>query len=430
MIKNPLFALVKPKLKYPVLGAGGKDAIAEIPLPSQVTLHVKALHSDNGSLLIKTGDSVRTGQRLTLAAEGKDYIISPVTGTVAAISRHPGYMGQVYGAISIDVAEKQIWDVEFEEAGKAPNLDNVSKFLGSLPGEPDFGSLLAFDPPLGTLVIGGIDRDLLITTNQSMVKNAIDELREGVEYLKNISGVRRILIIVPPHLRSLAEKTGAEVGIVDAHYPDTLPKMVLKNLLGIEVPAGKRCEDVGVGFINAEAVVALGGAFAKGKIPVEKTLSVIRKDGTGVNVKARIGTPIRSILKALDIETRHGDRVVLGGPMTGKAVFSEETPISYDTGAVMVQDQGDVTGISDCHCVNCGECVRACPADVPVNMLIRFLENGLFEEAASQYDLHSCIECGLCSYVCIARIPIFQYIMLGKYELAQIQMKNAEGSNA
>jgi len=187
---------------------------------------------------------------------------------------------------------------------------------------------------------------------------------------------------------------------------------------------------VGVGFVSAEAVVALGGAFAKGKIPVEKTLSVIRKDGTGVNVKARIGTPIRSILKALNIETHHGDRVVLGGPMTGQAVFSEEMPVSCDTDAVMVQDKGDVTGISDCHCVNCGECVRACPADVPVNMLIRFLENRLFEEAANEYDLHSCIECGLCSYVCIARIPIFQYIMLGKYELAQIQMKNAEGSNA
>ena len=82
---------------------------------------------------------------------------------------------------------------------------------------------------------------------------------------------------------------------------------------------------------------------------------------------------------------------------------------------------------SDTHCVNCGECVRACPARIPVNMLIRLLENGLYEEAVERYDLLSCIECGLCSYACIAQIPVFHYIMLGKYEFAQ--MKSAEGAN-
>ena len=68
------------------------------------------------------------------------------------------------------------------------------------------------------------------------------------------------------------------------------------------------------------------------------------------------------------------------------------------------------------------------PARIPVNMLVRLLENGLYEEAADTYDLHSCIECGLCSYVCIGRIPIFHYIMLGKHELAG--RSTVEESNA
>jgi electron transport complex protein RnfC len=61
-------------------------------------------------------------------------------------------------------------------------------------------------------------------------------------------------------------------------------------------------------------------------------------------------------------------------------------------------------------------------------MLVRLLENGLYDEAAEEYDLLSCIECGLCSYVCVARIPLFQYIMLGKHEFDII--KSAEESNA
>jgi electron transport complex protein RnfC len=61
-------------------------------------------------------------------------------------------------------------------------------------------------------------------------------------------------------------------------------------------------------------------------------------------------------------------------------------------------------------------------------MLVRLLENGLYEEAVQDYNLLSCIECGLCAYVCVARIPVFHFIMLGKYEFGRL--KTMEESNA
>ena len=64
--------------------------------------------------------------------------------------------------------------------------------------------------------------------------------------------------------------------------------------------------------------------------------------------------------------------------------------------------------------------MRICPANVPVNLLVRFLEAGQYTEGADLYDLYSCIECGLCSYVCVSRIPIYQYIKLAKYEIGRI----------
>ena len=54
-------------------------------------------------------------------------------------------------------------------------------------------------------------------------------------------------------------------------------------------------------------------------------------------------------------------------------------------------------------------------------MLVRYLENDRFEEAADDYDLLSCIECGLCSYVCVSRIPVLQHIRLAKYELSRAE---------
>jgi electron transport complex protein RnfC len=184
---------------------------------------------------------------------------------------------------------------------------------------------------------------------------------------------------------------------------------------------------VGVGFLSVEQVVALAKAMRERAVPVWKTLTVIGKDGAGVNVRARIGTPVRHVLEHLKIELHEGDRLVLGGPMTGEAIHTVDMPVLADTDALLVQDREDITYSSDNQCVNCGECMRACPAGIPVNMLVRLLENGLYEEAAERYDLFSCVECGLCSYVCIARIPVFQYIMLGKHEFGAI--KSAEESN-
>jgi electron transport complex protein RnfC len=276
-------------------------------------------------------------------------------------------------------------------------------------------------------VVNGVDSDLLVTKNQFVVTTEAEALKQGIETLRKVSGIQKILLLVPDYLKEEAEKTGAEVRAIDPLYPDTLPRMVMKNLFGKTVPVGKKCEDLGIGFVSAEAVVALQKAFSEGQVPLNKLLTVIKKDGSTVQAKARIGTPVKDILKALQIETSRGDRVVLGGAMAGLALFSEEEPVESDTDAILVQDKAQIVSGSDSHCVNCGECVRVCPAKMPVNMLIRYLENGRFEEA-QEYDLLSCIECGLCTYACIVRIPIFQYVMLGKQEIARI--KSAEEAHA
>jgi electron transport complex protein RnfC len=138
-------------------------------------------------------------------------------------------------------------------------------------------------------------------------------------------------------------------------------------------------------------------------------------------VSARIGTPISQLFKAAGITVNDMDRIISGGPMTGTALYLEDHPVEAGTDAIMLQDKDDLPYISDYPCINCGECIRACPVRVPVNMLVRFLEAGHYEEAVQEYDLYSCVDCGLCSYVCVSRIPIYQYIKLAKYELAKTQ---------
>ncbi|OPX37535.1 MAG: hypothetical protein B1H11_05770 [Desulfobacteraceae bacterium 4484_190.1] len=377
MIKKPFFGLRKPKLKYPVEDTIKLDSINEIPLPLRVTL-LSDNNERSDDVDLKVGDKVKTGQILGLSEKDGDYLISTVTGTISEISQYTGYFGKTCASISINAETEDQWDEEFIKAVKAPASKNCVKFLRRLPGAPSFSSVLSNESSVKTIIINGIDKDLLTTTNQLIVKTGVESLTEGVRYLKQITNTDRIIIIVPPDLTYQAEKTGAEVKVVKPLYPNTLPHIQMKNIIFTQV-----------------------FCYSKPYMPEFEFILPTRVS---------------------DIETIHGDRLIMGGPMTGNAIYSDEMPVLPDTDAIMVQDKDQIIQGSDTHCINCGECIRVCPAKIPVNMLIRLLENDMFEEAAEEYDLLSCVECGLCSYVCMARIPILHYIMLGKHELSQLKM--------
>jgi electron transport complex protein RnfC len=203
--------------------------------------------------------------------------------------------------------------------------------------------------------------------------------------------------------------------------------MVLYKTLGYTVPSDGNTDSLGVVFMRAEAAAAIGSAYLTGRLVTDKLVTLIDKKGNRCLTSVRLGTPVGQILKKFKIAVGDGDRLIFGGPMTGAAIYSVDQPIMANTDALMVQDAADVSVCSDYPCINCGDCVRICPAMIQVPMLVRFLEAGQYEEAADLYDLFSCVECGLCSFVCPSRIPILQYIKLGKFELAQ--MLTAEEAN-
>jgi electron transport complex protein RnfC len=282
--------------------------------------------------------------------------------------------------------------------------------------------------PIKTLVVRGVDEDLLVVTQQHVLNARSRDVQNGIRVLKQLTGIQEVVILTRREaIQGHGSIEGRIVG-VEARYPAALTPLVMARVFGKVIPAGRTCEDLGFCFMSAEAVASLGFAFDSGRLPVVKTLTVIPKDGGMRLAEARVGTPVGEVLHRFGETIAAGDRIVLGGPMRGTAVPSPEHPVQPDTDAILVLDAGRAAQVTDYPCINCGECVRACPARMQINLLVRYLEAGRYEDAEELYDLHSCVECGLCSYVCVSKIPILQYITLAKHELAR--MRRPESPNA
>jgi Na+-translocating ferredoxin:NAD+ oxidoreductase subunit C len=420
------FGLGKPGMRYTTLPPrlAGPEVV---PAGTSVTLLHPIPPGHRTPAALKIGDTVKTGQRLALYGD-TGYVIAPVAGTVAAVAASAGDFGREVTAITITASSIEARDDPFADAREKPSPETLRHFLATAPGLPPLARLCDPARPLKTLVVCGVDEDLLVVTQQHVLRARSHEVASGIRVLKQATGIEDVVILTLREAVQGYGHIGGRVMGVDPVYPSAHPNLVMHQVFGREVPAGQTPEDLGFCFMRAEAVAAVGAACETGRIPVTKVLTLIARDGTARLVETLIGTRIGDIFERSGIAVVAGDRIVLGGPMRGTAAYSLDQPVQPGTDAVMVLTAASASQVSEYPCVNCGECVRVCPARMQINLLVRYLEAGKYEDGAESYDLDSCVECGLCAYVCVSKIPILQYITLAKHELARV--RPTEDANA
>lgn len=97
-----------------------------------------------------------------------------------------------------------------------------------------------------------------------------------------------------------------------------------------------------------------------------------------------------------------GNTLIAGGPLMGVKV-NEDLVVSSNLNCVLSLNYNLM---KENPCLNCGKCVRVCPAKLSPVMIMKNDKEYLESE--------KCIECGLCSYVCPANINVREYVRKAK----------------
>ncbi|MDD3519165.1 MAG: electron transport complex subunit RsxC, partial [Chromatiales bacterium] len=277
-----------------------------------------------------------------------------------------------------------------------------------------------------TLVVNGCECEPYLTTDHRVMIEHTDALLAGIRIALRATGAARAVIGVednkPEAIEAIRAKLGpgdseVEVVPVRTKYPQGSEKLLIKVLLGREVPSGHFPYNVGVVVNNVGTLASLGALLPQGRGLIERVVTVagpgVRKPG---NYLVPIGTPLRYLLEHVGY-TGDASRVILGGPMMGNAVASLDVPITKGASGVLVMpeetgDDGEGQRIQPC--IRCGRCLSACPVNLNPSELGRLAAKREYAAMQERFHLNDCFECGCCSYVCPSNIPLVQYFRIAK----------------
>ena len=278
------------------------------------------------------------------------------------------------------------------------------------------------DKHIDTLIINGVECEPYLTTDHRVMLEQQPDIFTGIRYLLKVTGAGRAIIGVEANKLDVAAALRAAlpadlpvaVEVLAVKYPQGAEKMLIRALLGREVPSGGLPSDVAVVTVNVATTAEIGRLLPHGRGIQERVITIggpaIRKKG---NYRIPIGTPLRFALEYAGMEPNLS-RVFLGGPMMGQALPSLDIPITKGTSGFIAFTERQTAAPVEYPCIHCAYCVDACPLFLNPSQLGLLARVGEVERMADEYNLLDCFECGSCAYVCPAHIPLVQRFRAAK----------------
>lgn len=411
-------------------------------IPDKVYIPLSQHIGSPCTALVKVGDEVKKGQKI---GEGKGFVTAPihasVSGKVIAIETkaHPG--GGYVPCIVIENDRKEEWAESVEPCLNPENLtsEEIRKIVLDAGivgmGGATFPTHVKYSPnpekKVEVVLLNGAECEPYLTADHRIMLEKAERIVKGLHYIMNSVNCPKGIIAVEDNKLDAVEvlqkaaqgEKGIEVIPFKEKYPQGSEKQLIYAAIGREVPVGGLPLDVGAIVNNVGTAVAIADAVEKGIPLIERIVTV---SGTGVqkpaNYTVRMGTLFKDLIEQSGGYTGEIAKVISGGLMMGKTVYTDDMPVIKGTSGIVVLKKEDVQEGKEYSCVRCAKCVDACPAFLEPTTLANLSKMERWEEAEANNAL-SCIECGSCAYVCPAKINIVQHIRRAKQMIISAKKK-------
>jgi electron transport complex protein RnfC len=415
-------------------------SVEVLPLPARVLIPLSQHTGAPSKAAVQKGSQVKTG---TLLGEPAGRISAAthasVSGTVVDVADlpHPltGRRGPTVMIESdgMDTPDESIKERDYSgfTTEQIVEILRVSGVVGM--GGAAFPTYFKLTPPkekpIDTLLINGCECEPFLTADHRLMLEHPAEIVEGTTIMSKVLGVKNVVIVIEDNkpdavkaMNAAAAAAGFKVRKLRTKYPQGAEKQLIKATVRREIPSGGLPMDVGCVVQNVGTALAVRDALRFNRPLYERVTTVT---GPGIrepkNLRVRIGTPVKALVDFCGGYATEVGKLIMGGPMMGIAVSSDDVPVVKGTSGVLVLDRG-ATVFDEHDCIRCGRCVQACPMGLAPLRLNNLIRRGQLDAAKDEH-VKDCIECGCCAYACPAKIRLVHQFKYAKSEIMAKERK-------
>lgn len=382
--------------------------------------------------LVKPGDQVFLGQPI---GDSDAFVSAPIHSSVSGIVEKIEKIRSATGGHDTLVVIKSDKKQTPWEGIALPEVSSYEEFVREIRksglvglGGAAFPTHVKFKPKnpdtLNTLIINGAECEPFITSDYRTMLENTEDILSGIQLTAKYLAIEEVIIAIEnnkPKAIALFKKIildrqlkNISVRTLNSSYPQGAERVLIFEATGKIINAGMLPAELGVLVSNIATVAFIGQYFRTGMPLVSKKITV---DGSAVKTPANllvpIGTPIIDVIDACDGYRGKPEKILMGGPMMGRTVFSDSVPILKNNNAILAFTGKQAVVPEETQCINCGRCFYACPFDLMPYALSKAYDK---KDAAELERLRvvQCMECGSCSYVCPAHKPLSFTNKIGK----------------
>lgn len=425
-----------------------KEYTAKIPIRSVggSAVHMYPLQQHIGAPLsctVKVGDKVCVGD--VLADNSEAFVTSPIHSSVSGrvIAIEPRLHPTGVKVTSVVVENDGLYTPTDKAEPKNPDKMTSEEMLEVIRnagivglGGAGFPTHVKLSPPpekqITHVIVNGAECEPYLTSDHRRMLETPEDITDGLKIVMKILGLREGYIGIETNkpdaiatMRNQAARAGnIHVMPLKTKYPQGAEKQLIYAITKRRVPNGGLPADVGAIVLNIDTVTQIARTFRTG-MPLTERIITISGDAFNkpCNIAAKIGMSVEDIIKEGGGFAKEPQRLILGGPMMGTALFSTDVPIIKTSSALLALTESEALQDKETACIRCGKCVSACPMRLMPLALNKFIIEGRLD-MAERYNVMACMECGVCSYLCPGSQNPLTNIRIAKQQLGEERRTN------